>query len=59
MQIKDQRTGTWRLSLEQIEATVAGHLGHGAWKGTVPALVSAGRFPCTWGNTSDREACKV
>ena len=33
MQIKDQRTGIWRLSLEQIEATVADHLGHGRVEG--------------------------
>ena len=29
MSAVEQRTGIWRLSLEQIEATVADHLGHG------------------------------
>jgi hypothetical protein len=29
MRAVEQRTGIWRLSLEQIEATVADHLGHG------------------------------
>src|SRR5260370_34148090 len=29
MRSVEQRTGIWRLSLEQIEATVADHLGHG------------------------------
>src|ERR1700722_19384952 len=29
MRVTSQRTGIWRLSLEQIEATVADHLGRG------------------------------
>jgi hypothetical protein len=29
MRAIEQRTGIWRLSLEQIEATVADHLGRG------------------------------
>jgi hypothetical protein len=29
MRASDRRTGIWRLSLEQIEATVADHLGNG------------------------------
>jgi hypothetical protein len=33
MRTIEQRTGIWRLSLEQIEATVADHLGHGRVSG--------------------------
>ena len=29
MRTSERRTGIWRLSLEQIEATVADHLGNG------------------------------
>ena len=29
MRVTSQRAGIWRLSLEQIEATVADHLGRG------------------------------
>src|SRR6185369_6037887 len=33
----ERRTGIWRLSLEQIEATVADHLGHGRVPGNQAA----------------------
>jgi hypothetical protein len=33
MRTSEQRTGIWRLSLEQIEATVANHLGNGRVQG--------------------------
>ena len=33
MHTSERRTGIWRLSLEQIEATVAGHLGNGRVSG--------------------------
>ena len=32
----NQKAGIWRLSLEQIEATVADHLGHGRVRGNQP-----------------------
>jgi hypothetical protein len=36
MRTIEQRTGIWRLSLEQIEATVADHLGRGRVVGNEP-----------------------
>ena len=43
MRAIEQRTGIWRLSLEQIEATVADHLGRGRVPGnqTGPLFQSA------------------
>lgn len=37
MRTSDRRTGIWRLSLEQIEATVADHLGNGRVPGNQAA----------------------
>ncbi len=37
MHTSEQRTGIWRLSLEQIEATVADHLGNGRVPGNQAA----------------------
>ena len=37
MRTIEQRTGIWRLSLEQIEATVADHLGNGRVPGNQSA----------------------
>ena len=37
MRISEQRNGIWRLSLEQIEATVADHLGGGRVSGNKSA----------------------
>jgi hypothetical protein len=37
MRTSEQRTGSWRLSLEQIEATVADHLGNGRVPGNQAA----------------------
>ena len=36
MQLTKQKVGIWRLSLEQIEATVADHLGPGRVPGNQP-----------------------
>src|ERR1700722_13163465 len=36
MGLNEQRVGMWRLSLEQIEATVADHLGRGRVPGNQP-----------------------
>jgi hypothetical protein len=36
MQLSEGRVGMWRLSLEQIEATVADHLGRGRVPGNEP-----------------------
>ena len=36
MGLNEQRVGIWRLSLEQIEATVADHLGRGRVPGNQP-----------------------
>src|SRR5665811_1138157 len=36
MGLNEQRVGVWRLSLEQIEATVADHLGRGRVPGNQP-----------------------
>ena len=36
MGLNEQRVGIWRLSLEQIDATVAGHLGRGRVPGNQP-----------------------
>jgi hypothetical protein len=36
MGLNEQRVGTWRLSLEQIETTVADHLGKGRVLGNQP-----------------------
>src|SRR6204780_2093157 len=36
MGLNEQQTGIWRLSLEQIEATVADHLGRGRVAGNQP-----------------------
>jgi chromosomal replication initiator protein len=36
MGLSEQRVGSWRLSLEQIEATVADHLGRGRVPGNHP-----------------------
>ena len=37
MRTSEHRTGLWRLSLEQIEATVADHLGNGRVPGNQAA----------------------
>ena len=44
MRTVEQRNGIWRLSLEQIEATVADHLGNGRVAGnqSAPCLSQAG-----------------
>jgi hypothetical protein len=48
MRAIDRKRGIWRLPLEQIEATVADHLGPGRVPGTRQALALAGRSPCIW-----------
>ena len=48
MRTSERRVGIWRLSLEQIEATVADHLGNGRVRGNQAPSCLVGRFPCIW-----------